>query len=757
MTWIRPLPLALALAVLVAGCTATPVAPLSVIIDTPTPSAIDVDPATVIQIRFGIDIGSLPDNRFSLRDAGGVSVAGEMTYTPNTATFTPDAPLAEGTTYTATLRTPIRAGGRALADDVTWSFTTWTRFEAVTLTLTDLEHVYDQQPHAATVTAVPDVAVSVTYDGSPDAPSAAGTYDVVATVTAAGYAGEATGTLTIARRPLTLTGVSAADKVYDATTAVVVDGEAALTGVLAPDDVTLSGTPSFAFASPNAGAAVAVVATGVALSGVDAANYALTDLGLTAAITARPITITARAGQSKTYGEDDPVFAYDADGLVAGDTLTGALGRSAGEDVGTYGYTIGTLSGGANYAIAFPAGAERFAIEPRVLRIVPDAEQSKEFAADDPVLTFTAVGLIDGDAAGGALGRVPGEAIGFYDYVLGSVDAGDNYALALTGDARFEVRPRTLVVTPDTNQSKEIGTADPIFTFTHTALLPGDALTGALAREAGETVGEYAFTLGTLEAPEVYRLTLSESAPRFQIAAMVVTITPTAGLSKGFGDEDPELTFTATGLAEGEQVTGTLAREAGEDAGTYAYVLGSLDAGPNYALTFSPGVDAFTITPRTVTVTPGANQRKVFGNDDPASFAFETTGFLGDDDLVGGTLGRAAGENVGTYPFTVDGLDGGPNYDFALVDGAATFAITALPVVITPTPGQSKVEGAADPLPFTFTLSPAIPLDELEGAIGREPGEDVGTYRYLLGTFGGNPNYALSIAPDARFTILAAD
>src|SRR6185436_17638455 len=43
------------------------------------------------------------------------------------ATVTPDHPLADGTTYVATLTTAIRAAdGAALAAPVTWSFTTST-------------------------------------------------------------------------------------------------------------------------------------------------------------------------------------------------------------------------------------------------------------------------------------------------------------------------------------------------------------------------------------------------------------------------------------------------------------------------------------------------------------------------------------------------------------------------------------------------------------------------------------------------------
>ncbi|MBQ7541126.1 MAG: leucine-rich repeat protein [Clostridia bacterium] len=65
----------------------------------------------------------------------------------------------------------------------------------------------------------------------------------------------------------------------------------------------------------------------------------------TLTITADPIV--------KTVGEVDPELTYTVDGLVAGDTLTGALARTGGEEAGTYEVTLGTLSAGKNYDIQF--------------------------------------------------------------------------------------------------------------------------------------------------------------------------------------------------------------------------------------------------------------------------------------------------------------------------------------------------------------------------------------------------------------------
>ena len=59
------------------------------------------------------------------------------------------------------------------------------------------------------------------------------------------------------------------------------------------------------------------------------------------------LTVTPTGGQSKSYGTTpDPVLAYTSTGTVTGETAAfdGALSREAGEDVGTYNITKGSLA-----------------------------------------------------------------------------------------------------------------------------------------------------------------------------------------------------------------------------------------------------------------------------------------------------------------------------------------------------------------------------------------------------------------------------
>ena len=67
-----------------------------------------------------------------------------------------------------------------------------------------------------------------------------------------------------------------------------------------------------------------------------------------------PITVTADSGQSKSLGSADPTFTYTvtSGSLNPGDTFTGSLSRVAGETIGTYALTKGTLSS-TGYSITF--------------------------------------------------------------------------------------------------------------------------------------------------------------------------------------------------------------------------------------------------------------------------------------------------------------------------------------------------------------------------------------------------------------------
>ena len=100
----------------------------------PAVGATGVAVATTVTATFSeaIDPATIGTATFELRDPASALVTATVTYNPATltATLTPGSALAQGTTYTATVRGGAAdprvkdVAGNPLADPVTWSFTT---------------------------------------------------------------------------------------------------------------------------------------------------------------------------------------------------------------------------------------------------------------------------------------------------------------------------------------------------------------------------------------------------------------------------------------------------------------------------------------------------------------------------------------------------------------------------------------------------------------------------------------------------------
>src|SRR5207237_6242747 len=111
-------------------------------------------------------------------------------------------------------------------------------------------------------------------------------------------------TANITVKALTVTGITANNKVYDGNaTATLNTASATLVGVVGGDIVTLNTAGATAtFANKNVGTGKAVTVSGLTLSGTSAGNYTLTQpAGLTANITVKTITVTGISANNKVY------------------------------------------------------------------------------------------------------------------------------------------------------------------------------------------------------------------------------------------------------------------------------------------------------------------------------------------------------------------------------------------------------------------------------------------------------------------------
>ncbi|TCM14356.1 hypothetical protein EDF56_1131, partial [Novosphingobium sp. PhB165] len=244
------------------------------------------------------------------------------------------------------------------------------------------------------------------------------------------------------------------------------------------------------------------------------------------------------------------------------------------------------------------------AITPALLHVTA-LDATKVYGTSDPALGFTVDGLKFADTAAsvlsGALARDPGEDVETYAIRLGSLGLiSANYTLGFTS-ADFTITPAPLLVTGGTF-SKVYGTPDPRFTYTVDGLRNGDTagtvLNGALGREPGEDVGNYAVQQGSLGlATRNYVLTYVDGVLGITRARLIVTADPNG---KVVGEPDPLLTYRVDGLKNGDGidvVTGQLLRDPGEDIGTFPIRQGNLSLlSGNYELQFVEGL--FTIVQR---------------------------------------------------------------------------------------------------------------------------------------------------------------
>ncbi|WP_178131157.1 MBG domain-containing protein [Reyranella sp. CPCC 100927] len=539
--------------------------------------------------------------------------------------------------------------------------------------------------------------------------------------------------LTIGARPITVTA-DAKSKVYG-------DADPALTYRITSGSLVGGDTLNGALSRVSGNAVGTYAINQNTLTNTNNPNYAITYVGANIIITARPITVTADGG-TKIYGNVDPTLTYlvTSGSLIGGDTLSGALTRNAGENVGTYAIVQGSL-GNPNYAITY-VGAN-FTITTRPITITADA-RTKTYGDADPALTYriTSGSLAFADTLSGALARNAGETVGAYAILQGSLTASSNYAVTYVG-ANLTIGQRPITVTADA-RSKIYGDADPALTYQVTSgtLVGGDTLSGALTRNAGETVGAYAILQGSLGNSN-YAITYVGAS--LAIGARPITVTADSK-TKTYGDADPALTYQITtgNLVGGDTLSGALTRNAGENAGAYAILQGSL-GNSNYAITYV-GAN-LTIGARPITVTADA-RTKIYGDADPALTYQVTSGNLVGGDTLSGGLTRNAGENVGAYAILQGSL---ANSNYAITYVGANLTISARPITVT-ADGKTKTYGDADPvLTYQVTSGNLVGSDTLSGGLMRNAGENVGAYAILQGSLG-NSNYAITYV-DANLTI----
>ena len=254
-----------------------------------------------------------------------------------------------------------------------------------------------------------------------------------------------TTTANITPAPLVLSSLGATTKVYDGTTAAILNlGTGTLSGVLGSDVVKFNSTGLTAvYNNKNVGTGkpLSVTAAPSVLFGADAGNYSLVGLGnFTGAITPKAVSVLASA-TSKTYtGAVQTQDAAVSSGLLAGDAITISNAQATGFNAGTYASSIAVAGADVgNYA--FTISNANLLINPKPVSVLATAT-SKTY--NGSVQTQDAVlitGLIPGDSVTVNNAQATGVTFGTYASNI-SVAGAD------IGNYVFMIKNANLVIKP---------------------------------------------------------------------------------------------------------------------------------------------------------------------------------------------------------------------------------------------------------------------------------------------------------------------
>ena len=339
----------------------------------------------------------------------------------------------------------------------------------------------------------------------------------------------AAGNITVTTKALTITGLSALNKVYDGTTTATLSGAATLNGVVGADVVTLGGAPLAVFATKNVGAGIVVTVTGYTLGGANAGNYTLTQpAGLTANITAKALTVTGPAASNKVYdGTTTATITGTLSGVVGGDVVTlSPAGTFASSSVGA-GIAVtstSTLTGAnaGNYTLTQPTGLTAN-ITAATLTITGVTASNKTYDG-------TTVASLSGTAAlSGVIGADVVTISGAPAGVFASKNVANGIAVTATGYTLSGASAGNYILTQPIGLTANITTASLTIAATGPTKVTGTALT------TGSYTTNFIY-FGNVTGETVTSVTLTPNAAGLSAgttAGTAYTVTPSAAVGGG--------------------------------------------------------------------------------------------------------------------------------------------------------------------------------------------------------------------------------
>lgn len=416
---------------------------------------------------------------------------------------------------------------------------------------------------------------------------------------------------------------------------------------------------------------------------------------------------------------------YNVSGVLSGDEenlygLTFGFAESDGfdpeketlNDAGTYvGAITLTAYSSPNYVVKVIPGDVK--ISPLPVTLTPVSGQSKYYGAADPVLQYTLSTLertlpgytLNGNGEiEGSLLRASGESAGYYSFDETGLSS-DNYALTVSISAliSFRIIPLPITILPGNTEiyfgatfvspSVDNGFSvtakiDPAYasdveqsgnTNTLVSKLAGTntlAISFRTSAVQGSAAGEYSVTVESCSSADkkgINNFTFDLSALGvYTVKPLPVTITANA-VGKQFADVDPGTAYYTATIPDGIQtdksfnlataLKGNLARDPGENVGTYAWNIGTLtaEANPSFEITYDLSSAEFTVYRRNIALQVSNINGIVYGESIPAILGTDGAGDginSGEWSLAPGNTYYGTGFNTALYPdldFTIVG------------------------------------------------------------------------------------------------------
>ena len=599
-----------------------------------------------------------------------------------------------------------------------------------------------------------------------------------------------TGNLTINKKPITISGITASNKTYDGATVATLNYNGInwiACGMVAGDDLSVTAAGTFSDADVGTGKTVTI--TGLTLGGTKVDNYELASSGqqtsTTADINTKAITITADS-DSKVYdgtAHTKNSYSITSGGLATGDsiesvTVTGSQTFVGSSDNEPSTAVIKNSSGvyvTGNYDITYTKGT--LTVTKKPLTITADSDTKVYDATPLTKNSYTHTELASGDnitsvtitgsqTSVGESANEPSAAV----IKKGDEDVTANYDITYA-NGTLTVTKKLVTITANSDTKIYDGTALTNDGYTVSGLETGDRVDSVTINGSQTSVGtnanepSYAVIKNSAEEVVNDNYTISYVNGTLEVTKKAITITADSDTKVYDGTALTKDSYTNTALADGDRIdsvtvtgTQTIAGE-GANVPSEAVIKNAAneDVTLSYDITYENGT--LEVTQKAVTITAD-DATKVYDGTALTIDSYTNSDLTAGDTIesvtvTGSQTNAGQSANVPSEAVIKNGAgeDVTASYDITYVNG--TLEVTKKPVTIDSISAKDKIydgttDAELDYANIDWSACGMVDGDELSvTATGTFDNSDVGTGKNVTITditLGGTSidNYILS-------------